>query len=356
MKQAALIGSALILSALAPGWAFAAVAPGPIPVRGDSPYRHKPSGITLAANAAGFFRVKVTSFDANELNVAIDYRSADGGDFVTLYIFRNVTGGIGPWFDRARRSLEANPRVGRASLAGPVAAFAPYGQRVAGALKANYALTNSQFRSTSIALTGTPEWYVKVRASSTTRTPEQLSQIVDAAFGAVSWPRQAQLQPVTEVADCQTPLAPSGPAKPAPPDSSALLMSALGGAVSMEAKSKAQVAPAAPAIWCREPGGSPNATVYRPDGATDRYLLAINDAGIGAVVGRDELASLMSTAKTPRYSVQMMMMDRNEGLGAFASLPPATQAMQLVESGKIVFSSTTWGKGSRISIDAGSIK
>lgn len=92
--------------------------------------------------------------------------------------------------------------------------------------------------------------------------------------------------------------------------------------------------------------------MYRPDGATDQYLLALNDAGRGISVAKADLVDIVSKSSAPSYSVEFVDVNSHRGYGTFSKLPPAAQALWLLEHGTVLYSARTWGKDRKIDINS----
>lgn len=320
-------------------------------------FKHKPSGIVVAPVITGIARTGVAQFDDKQLDVIVDYRAPADQDVTTVYLFRNVTGDVPLWFDRIQRTIESNDRLGTAKLAIPPAAFTPIGQSSARGLKAAYSSTGAGWTSSAAAITSTGGWYVAIRSSSKTLNPEQLLARLEQSFAAIQWPtEQARAPAVAPIADCVSPL-PQGPdAQPAPPDPTMAVAAAIVAATGTIEKAKP--ATAAPALWCRDAIKIEGAGVYRPNGATDAYLIAYQDAGRGIWVGKNlslnQIASELSKAQT--YTVELIDMDHRAGYGGFKTLPTVAQALWATQHGQRVYSVHTWGKDHTLEINSDSLK
>src|SRR5579884_77017 len=328
-------------------------------LRADSQkqFKHNPSGIVIAASAAGIQRTKVEEFDDKQLDVAAEFRSPDDKEITTIYVFRRVTGDVPLWFDRIQNAIEARESFKSPTVAIPAAPFTPAGQSNARALKVVYSAGGPPWKSSAAALTTTGEWYVAVRASSQTLTPDQLLARLDETFGAIKWPKEkAPAANAYVIGDCPDAL-PQGPdAEPAAADGSVILMAALAANVGGSSKDAGEVKPPR---WCRDPDKMTGAGIYRPDAAKDRFFVAFQDSGRGIMVEPNELAGLLAGAKNNApltYTVEMVDIDRRIGFGSFKSLPSFAQAIWLTEHGNRAYSATTWGKNKNIDISSDAVK
>jgi hypothetical protein len=351
----AVLSALIVVAGNAPAPAVADV--NPISVGWDKPFKHKPSGMVVAPSAGGLPRTSVAQYDDKQLDVIVDFRTSDQTEVTTLYLFRNVSGDVPVWFDRIQRTVEASTHVGQAKLAIPPAVFTPAGQPNARGIIASFSSTGTQWKSSAAALTAAGEWYVAIRASSQSLAPDQLLARVEQSFAAIKWPREKAPAPVVSpIADCPRSLPELVDAQPAKDDGSSLLFGALAATVGDTVKGERT---AEPSHWCRDSYRTATASVYRPDGATDRYLIAYQDAGRGVWVGPNSLANLIvdAASKTePTYIVELIDIDRHTGFGSFKSLPGIAQALWLVEHGTRTYSAPTWGKERSIEINSDAIK
>jgi hypothetical protein len=356
MRSTVILLFAALIAGAAPVPAVAGVTP--IQANPQKPFKHKPSGIVIDAAAAGIPRVSVEQFDDKQLDFAAEYRTADNHEITTVFIFRKVSGDVPLWFDRIQRVIEGRDVLASPTTAIPVAAFTPAGQPNARALRAVYAAGAPPFKSSAAALTTTGDWYVAVRASSQTLTPEQLLARVEQTFAGIKWPREKVGAPdAVPIGDCAVPLKePAQDAKPAREDLAAILLNATAASVDKETLKAIQ---SQPQRWCRDAMKLPTAGVYRPDGASDRYLIAFQDAGRGMWVAPNAMAGLLTKSKGHEeltYMVELIDIDRHIGFGSFETMPGPAQTLWLQEHGTRKYSASTWGKGSNIEIDSDAVK
>jgi hypothetical protein len=320
-------------------------------------FKHRPSGIVLAATAMGLPRISLAQFDDKQLDVAAEFRSADNKEITTVFIFRKVTGDVPLWFDRIQRTVEMRDTLMTPTVIVASAAFTPVGQANARGLRAVYAAGAPPWKSSGAALTITGGWYVAVRASSQTLAPEQLLARIEQAFAAIKWPKEKVTAPLAvPIADCARALQqPQTPAKPVADDSASILLNAIAPSVAREHPEEQTAAPQ----WCRDPRILPGVGVYRPNEANDRYLIAFQDAGRGIWVAPNAMAGLLAKSEGKdqlSYMVELIEIDRDVGFGSFDSLPGVAQALEISRTGARKYSTTTWGKGSNIEINSDAIK
>lgn len=330
-----------------------------IAVSAGKAFKHKPSGIVVAPVIGGIARTGVAQFDDKQLDVIVDYRAPADQEVTTVYLFRNVTGDVPVWFDRIQRTIEANGKLGTAKLAIPPAAFTPAGQSSARGLRAVYSATGAGWTSSAAAITSVGEWYVAIRSSSKTLTPEQLLGRLEQSFAAIQWPKEKAPAPaVAPIADCASPLPQGADAEPAKDDGTMVVAAAIVAASDNIEKARPTKPLPAPALWCRDPLKIDGAGVYRPNGATDGYLVAYQDAGRGVWVGKNlslnQIASELS--KDPTYTVEVIDMDHHAGYGGFKTLPNVAQALYAAQHGQRAYSVGTWGKNQNIEINSDAVK
>jgi hypothetical protein len=331
----------------------AADQPRPIEVKAGDAFPHAHSGLQFPARVAGLARTRVLELEQDQLDVIADYGTVEQGEVFTFYIFRNVSGDVPVWFDRARWVLEQREALGKAE-ATEVGAFVPPGRREAAGLAASYALSGKDFRSTGVALMPLGEWYVKLRASSKTRSPTELLAAMKGAIAELRWPGSLpSARAAVPVQACTGALATAGEAKPVASrgksGSDALMSSILGGVIIAGVKDKAQPA-ARPVVWCRDTFQTMLAGAYRADGASDTYLLAVADAGraIWAVpdpAGQLDQLTDRHKAKKPSYVVEFELMTQTLMSPPYDRLPPPEQAIAIVREGKFASGTPAWGKG-----------
>jgi hypothetical protein len=318
-------------------------------------FKHRPSGIVIAAAAAGIPRTLVQEVDDKQLDIAAQFRSADGSEITTIYIFRKVSGDVPLWFDRIQRTVEARNEMANPTVAIPAAPFTPAGQPNVRGLRVVYVPGGPSWKSSAAALTETGEWYVAVRASSQSVTPDQLLVRLEQTFAALKWPREkATVSDAYQITECASGIPQGEDAESVQDEDSMILLSALSAGVG-EALGKAGLV--APSRWCRDPYVTTGAGVYRLDGASDRFFIAFQDAGRGILVQPNGLAGLIAGAPAnapPTYMIEEIGIDRRAGFGSFKTLPGFAQAMWVAEHGTPLYSATTWGKEKTISISTNS--
>lgn len=340
-----------------------AAAQQPLPLEAGKAWKHKHSGIGVPATLGGAPRDRGMAYAADDLDVGLSYTVGDAAESLTFYIFRNTNGAVPVWFAQAQWGIENRNTFGRPAIAIGPQAFVPPGQSAASGLKVVYEPKSGPYRSSGVMLLPVGGWYVKLRASSQTRSPAELAQWMEAALAEVQWPRKIPAAPdAAPVTDCPAPLAFPVAAKDAPKNGGADLMSGLLGMATAQSKAKAKPTPEsaktlAAVRWCRDPDIGGNATLYRQNADTENYLLAMGDNGNGIWVGPDPGAKVIAMADkeapaTPRYSITLITAAQNVGFVAQDRLPSPQRVIEIVKANRRVTTVPTWGNSKSISVNS----
>jgi hypothetical protein len=343
--------AALLVVAVAPA---AAQQLHPIEVKAGAPFRHAHTKLELPATVAGIARTQVAEIEGDQLDVVVDYSAPDLSTAYTFYVYRNVSGALPVWFDRARWMIEHRGVLGVPALPGRVEAFVPPARREAAALIATYDVSGKDFRSTGVALLPLGEWYVKLRASSKSLSGAELEARMKAALAELHWPRDLPAaQASSPVERCTTALALGDDAKLLEggdqAGASTLMNAILGMAVVESAKKKGAPAPVRMPVWCQDAAQALQGGVYRADGATDSYLFALSDAGRAVWVGPDQALSILAAGEPAKpqkasFIVKLLLLPRTLTSRPYDRLPPPNQALTIVKDGHFASAVPTWGK------------
>lgn len=324
------------------------------------PYRHKPTGLAIPPTLAGLPRDRVEALTL-DLDEFVEFRSADGGEDISVYVFRRTNGSVPIWADRVAWQIEHRDVYGGATLVAPIAAFVPPGQGNASGLIGIYAPGKGRYRSTGFAFMPLgAEWYVAFRYSSVSLSPAELDGRLREVIATVQWPKRIGAQPAAAaISECTTPLALSGPANAVKSESemAVTLASIAMLGVLDEEKRGAKAAPAPTISWCRDPGryeGLEGHGVYRPLATTDRYLLALGDAGVGVMVAPNSvIAALMPKGVGVGWTPTLFGLARSVVYQRRDRLPAPDQLFRIVNTEGPEATITTWGKDSKITINTG---
>lgn len=336
-----LMGVAAAAIALA---APAASEPSKVQADNSKSWKHKPTGARFTPTLAGLNRSEIVTYTGNDTDVAAQY--GDGQTlFVTVYLFRNVSGNIPVWFDRARTVVSYGDRYGKLESSG-IRTVAPKDHANATGLMESFT-AEKNFRSTGLAIFPAGDFYVKVRASSTLLHRDQLAELIARIVAEFDGAKDRKSAAAVPVSDCATMLPARQPAKLATANEDERMMAALLGGLAQQIANTKE--PVSVPSYCREPGPARiEYGVYRPDGSDQRYMLALLDSGRAIFVGPDELGALVAEEKKPpRFGVSHVEIDRADTYPQFETLPTFEQVMELVAARQPLSSSGTWGKQSR---------
>lgn len=352
----------ILLAALAAIAPVSVSASTPIEAKEGKPWKHKATGTLLPATLAGFNRTSLVYFTAPEVDVAANYASADGGEAVTLYLYRNVSGGVPVWFDRSRFYIMNLPDKWGTATGSGIRALTPRGQQVASGLMESYSVTKTG-RSTGLMIFPYNGFYAKIRATSNARDLPGLEALMMQAVNSLDWSTKWPVAPASQILDCPQPLAPRQAAKQIEGDNDAsLLAGLLGAAVAQTSSPKPDKDDAnlPPPTFCREPGQASLAFgIYRPNSDARRFMLAVGDGGRAIVAGPNEIGAIIGgeiaekdgkAAPDVTYTVTFVELDKTKTFADFDSLPTTEQVVDVVEKGRPVSTATTWGKKRDIQI------
>ncbi|MGR6329837.1 hypothetical protein ACU5AX_12280 [Sphingomonas sp. XXL09] len=306
-----------------------------LPVPPGKGWQHAETGLILTAQLAGLSRTALTDATASEHDVAAQFESPDKDLVATVYIFHPAIADAGLWFDRSRVALEHRDIFRNAA---PVTAD-PVGVSVTGhapptGLEQVYALPGGAFRSTALAVVPVGKWIVSVRMSAHIGNAQMLGSRLSDLVKAIRWPAAASAAGVvaaTPIKACPTPLS-FNKAKVVKPNGSDLLMSLVGSSIVAKQKADKTAPPATPVSWCRDGDGSTEYGVYRANGETVGYTLALYDAGRSVTV----FPSLMGQIdKTGTYSVTLADVDGSTSVfPSFSAMPAPKQVWDVVAAGQ----------------------
>ena len=276
----------ILIGALAGLMLAAPAAAEPREFSASGKWKHDASGVRLPETIGAMRRGRMVEY-AGPANVSAAYDDLATTTAFTIYLYPSASGSVAIWFNEARRALTANAALGKTTTEGGIHAFVPPGRSQASGLIETLSI-GGKGRSTGLAMFEANGHLVKLRATSSKLAPSELESAMTTLLAAVTWPKPLQgdikLEPVQ---DCPAALAATeAQMKPA----SMLAVVASSGAAKVIADKTG-----APPIYCRDPVNT-ELNVYRPGGASDRYLMPLGDSGTALAVGRDEMMALMAKA------------------------------------------------------------
>ncbi|MBV9884829.1 MAG: hypothetical protein JO276_17605 [Sphingomonadaceae bacterium] len=307
-------------------------------VPANAAWQHAETGMILPPQATGLKRHEIRDSTDAEMDVIADYADEADGLVATIYLYRTMTPDVALWFDRAATVIQLRPGWGLQNVPLPApTAFARPGASAASGLRLAFDVNMPEARSTALAIAplGT-NWLLKVRLSATRLDRAALDERLTAFIQALRWPAEsAPGRAAVPIAACPSPLR-LRTARVVRTDMSASLIDAVGGQMAAEHEGP-------PPVYCREPGGTLEQGVYRPNGATDAYLIALGDSG-GALSLAEalDLSALLGSGGGGRR-IAMTLLGRN-GTSVYPSfnrLPPPEQALEVMRRTGSTISVTT---------------
>ncbi|MES3154215.1 hypothetical protein [Sphingomonas faeni] len=300
----------------------------------DKGWKHAETGLILMPQLAGMSRTALTDTTQTEHDVAAQYDTPDKSAFATIYLFHPAIADVSLWFDRSQTALETREIFKNASpaTADPVA-FAVGGAKAASSLRQVYATPAGQYRSTALAVVPVGDWIVSVRMSAKALTAVQLDARLQQVIAAIRWPTDVgtEAPAAAPLKVCATPLT-FGKAKLAKPDGADLLMSLMGSSLAAKKKTETKSEPAVHTTWCRDGDARTEYGMYRSDGASSSYVLALYDAGRVVSVYPSIMGQIN---KTGVYSVSLEDVEGTvSAFQSFTALPSPKQVWSLVGSGQ----------------------
>lgn len=320
---------AVLLLALSPA-AAQQPRPGTLAVPANASWQHARSSMILPAQSAGLARGEIRDNGEGERDVIAQYGSPSDEVFATIYLFQTGVPDAALWFDRALAAIMLRPEYGLQEASAPVpVAFARPGASAASGLRVSLGLAASQLRSTAVALAPLGDFMVKIRMSSARLDRTALDERLGRFIEGLRWPAEsarpaAAAQPI---APCPEPLQLRNARTVRTEMTDSILGAALVGTISTSQAENNRPPP----IYCREPDATLASGVYRPNAASDAYVIALNDAGIAYSVGEAlDLSALMGErSRGRRYSITLLARNASGVVASFNRLPPPTQALSV---------------------------
>ncbi|WP_448658345.1 hypothetical protein ACPVPU_12855 [Sphingomonas sp. CJ99] len=318
-----------------------------------NPYRHKPSRIEIPGTVMGARMQSARDLTQTESDISFQYEAEDGSELYSIYVYRLAGGSIPIWFDRARWSIEHRSEAyGTPVPSNDPLTFQGNEPSAKAGLVAAY-LTEKNYRSTAVAMTGIEGWIIKVRYSSKTGTPAQARERAIQAIHSLRWPkpRKRDMPPsvLKPVDNCASAIATAESTKTVKDDGASAILGSLLSMAAAQFRVEDEGEPGQPVTWCRDPKLGDDG-VYRADAANDAYFLATSDNGLGLSVtpqlklGDDEADG---------WVVRFVDLETTYVLPTQDALPSPARALSLFNDEKPISSVNTVGKKRQINIDAG---
>lgn len=309
-------------------------------------YKHPHTSISVPAELGGVRRTSARAYVEDDLNLGIAYDTSE--EALTVYIYRVPSGGVPVWFAQAQYAIETRAKFRSSEYSAAPEAFIPPGQSTASGLRVVYALSDGDFQSTGLAMFALGDWYVKLRASSRTRSPEELAAWMAQALGAITVPAGEEY-PVQPVEDCPARLTFEGLSKDVAGDTGASALAALITALVPELDDEVRK----PVTWCRDRRLSDSQALYRPDASETAYMIGLGDSGVGVTVARDLVGNEVAAAdgvEADRYTISLVLADRTISFRPQDRLPPPQRVVEIVNANQTTGSVNTWGDDKTINL------
>lgn len=307
-------------------------------------WKHSESGIKLPESIGTMRRGRMVEY-AGPANISAAFDDPSNSTTFTLYLYPSASGSVPVWFNEARKAIIENKAFGNTSTDGGIRAFVPPGRSGESGLIESLSIEQSG-RSTGLAMFEANGHLVKLRATSSKLDTRELQSAMTALLAGIAWPKPLQgdgnLQPVQA---CLAAMA-AGEARLQPASMIAVLASS-GAAKVVKDKT------GAPPNYCRDPINAPF-NIYRPKGATDRYVLPLGDSGNALVVARDDMMAIMAKADPkngePGFWVQLYSANEIVGVEHFSSIPTPVQAVEAFDKSVPYYRIVSRGKKTEIAI------
>jgi hypothetical protein len=347
MRQSLLMFWAMMLLA---GLSGPAAAKRDLAVPPSAGWQHAASKLILMGKLGGLARTEIYDLGDKELDVVVQYATADKSTQATLYLFKPALASVPVWFDRSETQIRLRPAFrGVASRQTLPFAFPTPGASVANALRRSFSIQGGEFKSTALAVMPLDEWLVVVRLSSTVLDEGQIDAKLTDIVGAVRFPATGfASEAAVPIQSCTTSQK-RFRARLMKPDMAQVLLGSLISQVEAKAATNSQrdgktLSPAKP--LCRDGQGGSAFGVYRTDDNTKGYTLALGDAGRVATVS----AGIALLQPDPGFQVILRDLDSTAVYPMFDKLPQPEQVLGLIQSQNPLSRTTSGEKSSNITI------
>jgi hypothetical protein len=308
----------------------------PIPISGLATWQQDQVKFGMPPTLDGFKRELLVDYGDKRLDVAGTYQEPATGTTATLYLFKPPIPDVPMWHDRSLASIQPHSEIGAPNRASAVTApFSPRGPGTpATGLRTVMPVTGGA-RSTGLAMFQLRDWLVAVRMTSQTLDEAQLAARLDSFVFALPFDAADMASaPVTAMGSCSEALSFKSAKRASPPDLGAtLLLSALSGSAEENAKEAkdSEVAPAR-VTFCRDAASTGQFGVYRANGSTDDYVIAVGDDGMTITVARQPAVALLGGKGERDYWIDLSTIYATSTYRGFRSLPAPNKVITVVNS------------------------
>jgi hypothetical protein len=284
-------------------------------------------GIKYPPMLAGFNRTRVVEYDTAQRDVSAGYNDGASGTTATVYAFHAGFADASIWHDRIRYAM-TNGLLGTPDFAtGVTGKFTPPGESTLTGLRTSVRMSGKTITASGVAIFAHDDWLIAVRMSSSRLDRDALDAKLAALVAALPLaPAKTAPKAVYTIEQCAVPL-PSVSAVLAEQSTADTTAMALG---SLDLPVKpGKAAPVGDQWYCREPGATTNVGVYRLNGATDGYLVAMGDSGATAIVANNLILDQLH-AGARHYSIRLAMTAQTLVFPATVGMPAPMQVTDMI--------------------------
>jgi hypothetical protein len=308
----------------------------PIAMPDGKAWEHKQTDLKIPATVDGFSRRESSDYGSSQSDVMFQFVDPASDTRVTLYLYRAGSANVPIWADRAESSIMINAAAyGTLDKAGRrFSYYTPWKNAPNSAVRIVFPLSGKGATATGLMLAQRGEWLIKIRMTSNRLDAAAVEARLASFFDGLGFKAdKLGADPAYAIQPCADRL-PDREAKLVARGKddgimAGALMNSLAPVVDKEKPAKAPT-------YCRDAGSEGLYGVYRPDGAKDRYLLAIGDGGVTIAVGRDSLGELVKQGEA-RFSPVLSTADRHVGFAPYSALPSPKQIMGSLNAAKPVW-------------------
>lgn len=321
------------------------LAEGDIGIKEGKAFKHKKSKAQFPGKIADLKLTRVHDFSAGQFDVAGIYGGFAGGDEISVYIYRAPIPDVSLWAGQVAKAVEYRAAMHAADPADAVPHFfTPPGARNASAMRMTFKTVPGEVASTGVALVPYGEWLLKIRVSSTHRTPQEVDAMIDAALAAFPLPDEAKSAPAAYLPQTCGDTLDAAPANLAEaggdPEVGATVLAVMVTSIHIpeaELAKRDGYKPSAAITWCRDPVQLGELGIYRPNGSKAGYIVSLSDSGqalsVGNWLGRmGQVAEEMSTLKVPVTSLNAA---ETRIIALYDRVPPPEQAYGAIKRGRM---------------------
>lgn len=315
---------ALLLASLAAAAPVAAQTEQAVEPTAD--WQHSKTDLRLAPQIDEFTRDRVVFFDDAGYNLGATYQDESTGTTASFYLYRVGVESLPIWADRATTVIGLGKTLGKVDqTSAESGVFVPANGN---GVKSGYAwaapVSGTDFTSTVLLMYSNDGWLVKLRMSSRTLSPSQITARAERFLANVpTGLPTSDAPPFVPIEDCRDKLNITKAGKMVPLDiSSILMLSAVMSAASERSEKELALSERDASVWCRE---STNDTysAYRENGSPAGYTVAFGNSGFVASVDYFDVGS---PAEPPKgYLIFTSDGITKSLLPPFDQLPPIEQ-------------------------------